>query len=91
MVRGHFRSAAAFAATVLGAPAVRACPLCASGTGERVRAGIFDADFGSNLAGTLLPFPVFLVVVAVLYFGLPGAGKAPRRPGPPGAKGMQDA
>ena len=56
MVRGHLRSTAAFATAALGASSAWACPLCESETGERVRAGIFNADFGYNLAVTVLPF-----------------------------------
>jgi hypothetical protein len=54
-----------------GASPVWACPLCRSDTGRRVRAGIFNADFGENLLVTLLPFLVFLAVVAWIHFGLP--------------------
>ena len=50
-----------------------ACPLCHTETGRQVRAGIFDAHFGGNLLYTLSPFPVFLLVVALLYFGFPTA------------------
>lgn len=59
-------------ATILleGSPA-SACPLCVSETGRRVRAGIFNSDFGANLVMTLLPFPVFVAVVALIYFGPP--------------------
>ena len=58
---------------MLGASPVRACPLCVSETGERVRAGIFNADFGTNLAVTVLPFSVFLAIVALIHFGWPWA------------------
>lgn len=64
---------------VLGADAVRACPLCRSETGERVRAGILNDDFAYHLLVTFLPFPVFLGVVAVMYFGPPWARQASRR------------
>src|SRR5690349_5265967 len=63
----------AFAMLLLGASPLRACPLCESETGERVRAGLFGADFGSNLAVTLLPFPVLLGIVALIHFGPPRA------------------
>jgi len=53
------------------AATARACPLCESETGDRVRAGLFDGDFGFHLMATLLPFPVLLAIVAVAYFGLP--------------------
>jgi hypothetical protein len=55
----------------LGATPVRACPLCESETGQRVRAGIFNADFGHNLVVTLLPFPLFLGIIYLIYSGPP--------------------
>lgn len=33
---------------------VWACTVCNSGTGQQVRAGVFDADFGRTLAAVLL-------------------------------------
>ncbi len=68
----------------LGASPVRACPLCESETGERVRAGIFNADFGPNLVVTLLPFPLFLGIIYLIHSGPPwpklGSGRSmPRR------------
>jgi hypothetical protein len=53
-----------FAATAL------ACPVCDSGTGEAVRAGIL-ADFGTHLLVTVAPFPVLVAVVALLHWGWP--------------------
>jgi hypothetical protein len=50
---------------------VVACPLCKTGTGVQVRAGLFDGRFGYNLAAVLLPFPIFLGIVGLLYFGPP--------------------
>lgn len=41
------------------------------GDGPQVRAGIFNEQFGSKLVLTLLPFPVFLGVVAAIHFGFP--------------------
>lgn len=46
-----------------------ACPVCSSETGELVRAGIFNRDFGWNVVQTLLPFPILFAVVAWLYLG----------------------
>jgi len=60
-----------------GASPVRACPFCESETGERVRAGLFSAEFGYNLFVTLLPFSVFLTIVALIHFGLPWPGTSP--------------
>ena len=51
------------------APAASACPVCDSGTGEQVRAGIIDGQFGANLLATLLPFAVVLGVAAVVHSG----------------------
>lgn len=48
-----------------------ACPFCVTETGQQVRAGIFNEYFWANLMVTLLPFPVLLAAVAVLYFGPP--------------------
>ena len=48
-----------------------ACPVCDTGTGQQVRAGILDADFGWTLLAVVLPFPVLLAIVAVLHFGWP--------------------
>ncbi len=73
MVRGHLRSTAAFATAVLGASSAWACPLCESETGERVRAGIFDADFGYNLFVTVLPFSMFLAIVVLIHSCWPWA------------------
>jgi len=86
MIRGYSGRVTALAMTLLWASSARACPLCESETGERVRAGIFNADFGSNLAVTLLPFPLFLGITYLIHSGPPW----PRaRPGQstPGATG----
>lgn len=48
-----------------------ACPLCNTGTGQQVRAGLFDGHFGSNLLLVLLPFPIFIGIALLLYFGPP--------------------
>ena len=56
-----------------------ACPVCDTGTGRQVRAGVFDAEFGRTLVAVLLPFPILLAVVAVIHFGWPplrGRGEA---------------
>ena len=52
-----------------GASTASACPYCDTSIGQQVRAGIFNSDFGYNLAVTLSPFPVLLAIVAVIYFG----------------------
>ena len=48
-----------------------ACPVCDTGTGEQVRAGIFDGNFGSTLFAILLPFPILLGIVLLIHFGWP--------------------
>jgi hypothetical protein len=65
---------AAFASATLMASTAWGCPLCESETGERVRAGIFDADFGRHLLVTSLPFPVLIGIVALIH-----GGPGPRR------------
>jgi hypothetical protein len=47
------------------------CPFCESRTGMQVRDGIFNADFVSNAAVALAPFPIFMCVIALLHFGPP--------------------
>jgi len=57
--------------TLFLASPLAACPVCSSETGELVRAGIFNRDFGWNAMVTLLPFPILFAVVAWLYLGSP--------------------
>jgi hypothetical protein len=57
------------ATLLIASPAV-ACPLCASPTGQQVRAGI-ATDFGYHLAAIGLPFVVFLLIVYVIHSGWP--------------------
>lgn len=52
-----------------------ACPVCDTDTGKEVRAGIFDKDFSKNIVLTLLPFPIFFAIAALIY-------RAPGRPQP---------
>jgi hypothetical protein len=56
-----------------------ACPLCDSETGQQVRAGIFDAQFGYNALVTGLPFPILLAIVALIHFGWPWSKGAPHQ------------
>jgi hypothetical protein len=63
------RFALAISLCVAGVPAV-ACPVCATGTGEAVRAGI-ASDFGLHLLATVAPFPILAVAVAALHWGWP--------------------
>ena len=41
-----------------------------------MRAGIWDEHFWSNLLLTALPFAVFAVIIALLYFGVPFTHRA---------------
>lgn len=62
----------------LPASAAVACPFCESPTGQQVRAGIFNVDFVDHLFLTLLPFPILLAIVALIYFGPPWRWRAGR-------------
>ena len=64
----------AWVLTALATPAL-ACPVCDTGTGEQVRAGIVGGDLGWGLLATLLPFAVVLGVAAAIHFGPPGTRK----------------
>ena len=66
---------AALLAAAANPLAASACPLCNTPTGQQVRAGIFDHDFGMTLLTVLAPFPVLLLVLAMMHFGLPRFGK----------------
>ena len=50
---------------------VQACLVCETSAGQRVRAGIWDENFLSNLLLTALPFVVFAGIIALLRFGIP--------------------
>ena len=78
MVGVVIRAVAAFALMLWVASVVRACPLCESEAGERVRSGIFDADFGFHLTVTLLPFLVFVAIVGLIHFGPPWSRISPQ-------------
>ena len=49
-------------------PSATACPFCESETGRQVQAGIFNGQFWENVLATLLPFPILLATVALIYF-----------------------
>jgi hypothetical protein len=66
------RLAFALVLACLVAPAL-GCPICDTGTGEQVRAGIADDHLGPSLLAVLLPFAVTLGVTAAIHFGFPGA------------------
>jgi hypothetical protein len=56
---------------VASGAAVLACPVCDTGAGAQVRAGILDGNFAGTLVAVLLPFPVLLACVAMIHFGWP--------------------
>lgn len=51
----------------LSGQVARACPLCASETGIRVRREIFGPDLWWNLSVSILPFVVFFSVAAWVH------------------------
>jgi hypothetical protein len=53
-----------------------ACPVCDTGTGRQVRAGIFDDNFGRTLLAVAVPFPILLAVVAAIHFGWPATPRS---------------
>ncbi len=63
-------AAVVFVAVLVFASAASACPFCESETGQQVKAGIFNDQFWGNVLLTLLPFPVLLAIVALIYFDL---------------------
>lgn len=58
---------------------VVACPLCDTGNGEQVRAGILNEDFGRTLLAVALPFPILLGLVAAIHFGWPKRARTAER------------
>ena len=69
-------------------PAVPACPFCAgpNGEGNPVREAIFGADFGANLLVTAAPFAIFLLVAALVHYGLPWPGRIRSTPSREGGR-----
>lgn len=76
LIRLGLPSAALFVALAFSAPAAHACPVCHSETGKEVRAGLFNEDFAFNVLASVLPFPIFLGIVAAIH-GLPARGVRP--------------
>ena len=76
-LRRALQCAAIVIAPAFFTPVASACPICHSETGKEVRAGIFDENFAFNLFGSLLPFPIFLGIVAAIH-GLPARGDSVR-------------
>jgi hypothetical protein len=64
---------------LLAANVAFGCPVCNSGTGEQVRAGITDGNFAKTLFAVLLPFPVLLACLAVIRFGWPSRPQTRKR------------
>ena len=68
-IRVAARTAVTGALLGIAVPAL-GCPFCASDTGRRIYAGIFDASFGPTLLQVLSPFPVLLGIVLGLHLAL---------------------
>ena len=62
------RASCLLAVALFAAPAL-GCPVCDTGTGQQVRDGILDDQFGFNLFATLVPFPILIAVAAFIHFG----------------------
>jgi hypothetical protein len=82
------------AALWLGAETVgwaAGCPVCSSGTGRQVRAGLVDGNMGVSVLATVLPFVVLGGVVAGIHF-VGGKTRAPQagRPKEGDGKGVRD-
>lgn len=72
MIRAWIQKWAALLAIFVWSIDALACPLCHSGTGKEVRAGIFGGgDFLFNLFVVVAPFPILALVVAWIYYGPP--------------------
>jgi hypothetical protein len=56
-----------------------ACTTCDSALAQAVRAAVFGRDFSRNLASTVLPFVIFLLITAGIYYGLPMPKKRRRK------------
>lgn len=54
-------------ASSLAPAATFACTVCDSGTGQQVRAGISNEHFWPTLLGVIAPFPVMLLVIALIH------------------------
>lgn len=64
----NFRVLGAVGPLMLIASSAAACPFCDSETSERVREGIFNADFGYHLAASFAPFPILIGVLVLIYY-----------------------
>ena len=56
---------------LLNLSSAAACPFCESETGQQVKAGIFNDQFWGNVLLTLIPFPILVAIVALIYFDVP--------------------
>lgn len=59
----------AAAGILLAGDLALACPVCHTGTGEAVRAGIFgNGDFLENFLSAIAPFPILAGAVAAFHY-----------------------
>lgn len=54
----------------------QACTVCDSRNGHALRAGLFNGHFLHTLWLVLAPVPVFVLVVALVHFGMPDLDRA---------------
>ena len=59
------------------APSAAACPLCDTGTGEQVRAGLVDEHLPLSVAAVVLPLAAAALVLGAVTL-LPSAGSRSR-------------
>jgi hypothetical protein len=72
-VRTTVRLVLALAAVLMSTATALACPLCDTGTGVAVRAGIAE-HFALHLGATAAPFVVLFAIVTILQRGWPPWG-----------------
>ena len=68
-----------FVAAIASPSLTLACPVCDTPTGQQIRSGILNHDLTTNLFATLAPFPILLLIVAAIHFGLPVIKRPPRK------------
>jgi len=51
----------------LASESVLACPFCQSTTAEKIREGIFNAEFGYHFLAMAAPFPVLGLILWLIY------------------------
>jgi hypothetical protein len=83
-MNGRLRAALIGGVLLHPAASASSCPVCDQPTGQEVRAGIFDEDFGPNLFATTVPFGILMGLAALIQFG--GRPRSTTRlPHPPAA------